>query len=81
MKLYIHTITYFHQVKVFPKVINTHLYILTKRKLNKKFSKVYTSHGSPCDFTCIIKCKDFSHDFHINNHVKVKQYDQIIIKL
>jgi hypothetical protein len=44
----------------------TPIYILTKRKLNKEFSKVYTSHGSPCDFTCIIKCKDFSHDFHIN---------------
>jgi hypothetical protein len=26
MKLYIHTTTYFYLVKVFPKVINTHLY-------------------------------------------------------
>ncbi len=26
MKLYIHTTTYFYQVKVFPKVTNTHLY-------------------------------------------------------
>ncbi len=37
-----------------------------KRKLMKKFPKVYTSHGSAFDFTCIIKFKDFSHDFHIN---------------
>jgi hypothetical protein len=42
----------------------TPTYILTKRKLNKKCPKVYTLHGSPFDFTCIIKCKDFSHDFH-----------------
>ncbi len=52
----------FYQVKVFLKVTNTHIYILTKKKLNKKFLKVYTSHGFQCDFTCIIKCKNF----HIN---------------
>jgi len=32
------------------KVTNTP-YILSKKKLNKKFSKVYKSHDSPCDFT------------------------------
>jgi hypothetical protein len=37
----------------------TPTYILTKRKLNKKFLKVYTLDGPPCDFTCIIKCKYF----------------------
>jgi hypothetical protein len=30
MKLYIHTITYFYQVKVFSKITNTHLYINQK---------------------------------------------------
>jgi hypothetical protein len=38
-------------------------YILTKRKLNKKFLKVYTSNGPPCDLTCIIKCKHFHMTF------------------
>jgi hypothetical protein len=28
-----------------------------------------------------IHVKNLSHDFHINNHVNVKHYDQIIIKL
>jgi hypothetical protein len=30
MKLYIHTTTYFYQVRVFPKLTNTHLYIIQK---------------------------------------------------
>jgi hypothetical protein len=30
MNIYIHTTTYFYQVKVFPKVTNTHLYINQK---------------------------------------------------
>jgi len=34
MKLYIHIITYFYQMKVFPKVTNTHLYI--NQKENKQ---------------------------------------------
>ncbi len=37
------------------------------KKLNKKFTKIYTSHGEfSYDFTCIIKCKTNSHDFHMN---------------
>jgi hypothetical protein len=68
-------------MKVFLQRSQTHTYIPIKKKLNKKFPKVYTSHGFAYDFTCIIMCKDFSHDFHINNHMKVKHYDQIIIKL
>jgi hypothetical protein len=32
----------------------TFIYILTKRKVNKKFPKVYTSHGSPCNSTCTL---------------------------
>jgi hypothetical protein len=34
MKLYIHTTTYFYQVNVFSKVMNTHLY--TNQKKNKQ---------------------------------------------
>jgi len=30
----------------------THTYLLTKRKLNKKCFSVYTSHGSSCDSIC-----------------------------
>jgi hypothetical protein len=30
MKIYIHTTIYFYQMKVFPKVTNTHLYINQK---------------------------------------------------
>ncbi len=31
--------------------LQTFTYVLTKRKLNKKFPKVYISHGSQCDST------------------------------
>jgi hypothetical protein len=34
MKFYIHTTTYFYQMKVFPKVTNTHLY--TNQKKSKQ---------------------------------------------
>jgi hypothetical protein len=71
MKLYIHTTNLFLSNEGVPKSHKHTIYILTKRKLNKKFPNVYTSHDAPYDFTCIIKCKDFSHDFHINYYVKV----------
>jgi hypothetical protein len=35
MKLYIHKATYFSQVKVFPKVTNTHLYTNQKETQQK----------------------------------------------
>jgi hypothetical protein len=45
IKLYIHTTIYFYQVKVFPKVTNTHLYT-NQKEIKQKILKVYTSHGS-----------------------------------
>jgi len=37
MKFYIHTTTYFDQVKVFQKVTNTHLYT-NKKEIKQKIS-------------------------------------------
>jgi hypothetical protein len=65
MKLLHNTTTYFYQVKVFPKVTNTFLYINQTRNFLKSTHHT-TPHGSPCDFTCIIKWLTFHMIFHMN---------------
>ncbi len=50
-------------MKMFPNVINIHLYTNNNNN-NKKFPKIYMSHESQNDFTCIIKYKNFSHNFY-----------------
>jgi hypothetical protein len=66
--------------------LQTFIYILTKKKLNKKFLELYVSHGFLCDSTCtimwkklftwIIMCESMhinvTKTFHINYHVWVQ---------
>jgi hypothetical protein len=60
----------------------THTYMLTKKKLNNNFLKVYTSYGFSCDSTCTLMWQRLStwiimyESMHIN-----WSYDQTIIKL
>jgi hypothetical protein len=71
MKFYIHTTTYFFQVKLSPKVTNIHLYINKKTKKTKKFLKStyhIAPHGSPM---CFHMHNKVTKTFHINYHVKV----------
>jgi hypothetical protein len=63
IKLHVHTTTFLYPKWRSFQRSQTPTHILTKRKLNKKFPKVYTSHGPPCDFTRIIKCNDFRMTF------------------
>jgi len=44
----------------------TPTYILIKKKLNNKFPKIYTPHGSPWNIVAKI--------FHMNNHVWINAY-------
>jgi hypothetical protein len=46
MKLYIHTTTYFYQMKVVPKVTNTHLYTNQKEIKQEIFLK-FIHHITP----------------------------------
>jgi hypothetical protein len=85
MKLYIYTTTYFYQGNMFPKVTKTHLHI-NQKKLNKKFSEVYTSYGSPWFSMTPMwfhmhnkLVKIFHMTFHMNYHVKVKHIDTMTI--
>jgi hypothetical protein len=51
MKVCIHITTCFHQVKVFSKLTNIHLYI-NQNKTKQKNNLIYTSsHVSPYDLT------------------------------
>jgi hypothetical protein len=46
-----------------------HPLILTKRKLNKKVPKIYTSHGSQCDSTCTLMWQRFlSHELSCESY-------------
>jgi len=84
MKIYIHTTIYFYQVKVFPKVTNTHLYINQKEIKQEIFKNLHITWLPKLSMWFHMHNK-MAKTFHMNHHVKVKyinwNFDQIIIKL
>ncbi len=80
MKLYIHTTTCSDQMKMFPKVTNTYLYVNKKKTKQENFKSLHIDSSS--DSTCTLMWQKLSTWIIIYESMHINwNYDQNIIKL